>query len=128
MGMVTATEMVAAAKTTIENLTPEDFAEELGTGNVLLVDVREPNETHEEIIAGAVLAPRGMLEFHADPSSPYHFEQFDRDRRVLLYCSAGSRSALAAQTLQTMGYDNVAHLDGGIKGWKEVGYPTTEPS
>lgn len=122
--MRTAKDMVTAAKAEIENLTPADFAEALKQGDALLVDVREPTETSNEIIPGALLAPRGMLEFHADPTTPYHLDGFERDRRVLLYCSAGSRSALAAQTLAAMGYGDVAHLEGGITAWKEAGYPT----
>jgi rhodanese-related sulfurtransferase len=121
--MATATEMVTAAKAGVENLTPAEVADEIENAEVLLVDIREPNETEQEIIEGALLAPRGMLEFYADPSTPYHLEEFERDRRIVLYCSAGSRSALGAQTLQEIGYSNIAHLDGGIKGWKEAGYP-----
>lgn len=126
--MTTVTELVTAAKAGIENLTPPDVAEEIAGNDVLLVDLREPNETQHEIIGGALMAPRGMLEFYADPSSPYHLENFQRDRRIILYCSAGSRSALGAQTLQALGFGDVAHLDGGIKNWKEAGYPTEVPS
>lgn len=122
--MTTAAELVTAAKAGIENLTPADVAEEIAGDDVLLVDVREPTETQHEVIGGALLAPRGMLEFYADPSSPYHLEDFRPARRIILYCSAGSRSALSAQTLQDLGYGDVAHLDGGIKDWKEAGYPT----
>jgi rhodanese-related sulfurtransferase len=67
-----------------------------------------------------------MLEFWADPTSPYHREEFDPARRTVLYCASGGRSALAADTLQRMGYTNVAHLDGGIKAWKEAGKPVEE--
>lgn len=122
--MVTAMEMVREAKAGIENLSPAQVAEEIAAGDVLLVDVREPNETAQEVIEGALLAPRGMLEFHADPTTTYHLDGFDKGRRVVLYCSAGSRSALAVRTLRDLGYTNVAHLDGGITGWKEEGRPT----
>ena len=122
--MTTAMEMVTAAKAGIENLTPSEFADEVQRDHALLVDIREPNETQKEVISGALLAPRGMLEFYVDPSTPYHLKEFQVDRRILLYCSAGSRSALAAQTLQRLGYVNVAHLDGGITGWKQEDYPT----
>lgn len=125
--MVTATEMVTAAKAKIENLTPAQVAEEMESREILLVDVREPTETAQEIIGGALQAPRGMLEFYADPSTPYHLDEFQKDRRIVLYCSAGSRSALAARTLQELGYDDVAHLDGGITGWKESGRDTEVP-
>lgn len=126
--MATASEMVAAAKAGIENLTPTEVAKEVEEGTALLVDVREPTETAQETIGGALLAPRGMLEFYADPTTPYHLAELERDRRIVLYCSAGSRSALATRTLHDLGYTNVAHLDGGLTGWKEAGYPTEEPN
>ncbi len=116
-------DMVAAAKAGIENLTPDDLADELAQHDVLLVDLREPTETAGGVIPGALLAPRGMLEFHADPATPYHLEAFEPERRVIVYCAAGSRSALAAKTLQQLGYRDVAHLDGGFKAWVEQGRP-----
>ena len=70
---------------------------------------------------GAVHVPRGMLEFHADPASPYHLDALDPERRTILYCASGGRSALAAETLQRMGYCNVAHVDGGYKAWQAMG-------
>jgi rhodanese-related sulfurtransferase len=115
--MTGAMKMVAAAKAGIENLTPAEVAEELDRGDVLLVDLREPDETAAGVIPGAVRAPRGMLEFHADPATPYHLQGFDPGRRVIVYCAAGSRSALAASTLQQLGYRDVAHLDGGLAAW-----------
>ena len=119
----TAMNLVTAAKAGIENLTPGEVKSEITSNGVLLVDVREPTETQNGIIPGALLAPRGMLEFHADASTPYHLEEFSVDRRVIVYCAAGSRSALAAKTLQDLGYSDVAHLDSGFKGWQEAGYP-----
>jgi rhodanese-related sulfurtransferase len=64
-----------------------------------------------------------MLEFWADPTSPYHREEFDPARRIILYCASGGRSALATATLRQLGYQNVAHLDGGLKAWKEQERP-----
>ncbi len=119
-------ELVAAAKAGIENLRPAEVAVEIGGGDVLLVDVREPEEAASGVIPGAILAPRGMLEFHADPESPYHLEGFDCERRVIVYCSAGSRSALGAAALQELGYRDVAHLEGGFKAWQEDGRPVAE--
>lgn len=122
-----AAEMVAEAKGRVENLTPEQVATELDAGSVTLVDIREDDERLQNgAIPNAVRAPRGMLEFWADPTSPYHREEFDPARRTILYCASGGRSALAADTLQGMGYGNVAHLDGGFKGWKEGGNPVEE--
>lgn len=125
--MTSISEMVAAARAGIENLTASEVAAEMERDDVLLVDVREPGETERGVIPGAVLAPRGMLEFHADAASPYHLEGFDPDRRVILYCAAGSRSALAASTLQRLGYGRVAHLDGGFKAWLDEGRPVRAP-
>ena len=122
--MRTAAEMVADAKQKVENLSVEETARELESGEALLVDIREPGERVKEgAIAGAMHVPRGMLEFWADPSSRYHREELTPDRRIILHCAAGGRSALAAATLQDMGYQRVAHLDGGIRGWKEAGKP-----
>jgi rhodanese-related sulfurtransferase len=116
-------EMISVAKAGLENLTPADVAEELTRQDVLLVDVREPAETADGVISNALLAPRGMLEFYADPATPYYNDAFQPDRRVILYCAAGSRSALAARSLQDLGYSNVAHLDGGFRAWVEAGQP-----
>lgn len=85
--------MVAALKARIENLTPAQVAAELDDPFVLLVDVREPGETEYGSIPGAVRVPRGMLEFHADHGTSSHVEGFEPGRRVIVYCSAGSRSA-----------------------------------
>ena len=124
-----AMDLVKEAKGQVENLTPEQVAEEMERGDAVVVDVREPQELEATgMIPGAVHAPRGMLEFYADPSLPYHREEFQPDGRIILHCASGGRSALAAKTLQDMGYSNVAHLDGGIKAWQEEGRPTQQGS
>ena len=122
-----AMEMVAAAKAGIENLSPAELARELEGGDVLLVDLREPDETEKGVIPGAVRSPRGMLEFHADPATPFYLDGFDRDRRVILYCAAGSRSALGACTLQQLGYRDVGHLEGGFTAWVNEHRPVVAP-
>ncbi len=122
---MTAGEMVAAAKAGIDNLTTEQVAAELAGNNVVLVDLREPTETAKGVIPGAVQAPRGMLEFHADPTSPYHLDELDPGRRTILYCASGGRSALAVRTLQALGYTDVAHLEGGFNTWVDEDRPTT---
>jgi len=119
----TAAEMVAEAKARIENLTVEQAASEIERGDALVVDVREPEERANGSIPGAVAAPRGMLEFWVDPSSPYHRIEFDPAKRIILHCASGGRSALAAAMMQDLGYTNVAHMDGGINAWKESGRP-----
>lgn len=121
----TVSEMVAEAKARIENLSPEQVREEMLSGDAVLVDLRESEERQQRgAIPGAVHAVRGMLEFWADPTSPYHREEFDPNRRIIVHCAAGGRSALAAATLQEMGYKNVAHVEGGFEAWKEAGLPT----
>ena len=123
----TAAELVSFAKSQVENLTPDQVAIEIGR-DALLIDVREPAELDAEgMIRGAVHAPRGMLEFWADPASPDHRPEFDPQRRTVVYCATGGRSALAAQLLRQLGYADVAHLDGGITAWKQVGHPVVNP-
>ena len=118
---------MAEAKASIDNLTAEQVAEEIAGGDVLVVDIREPEERRTSgAIPGSVAAPRGMLEFYADPSSTYHIDGFDPDRRVILHCAGGGRSALAVKSLQELGYTNVAHLDKGFNGWKEQGLPVED--
>lgn len=119
----TAAELVSEAKASIENLGPEDVAKEMESGEVLVVDIREASEREGGRIPGSIHAPRGMLEFYADPSSPYHLEDFDPNKRVILHCAAGGRSSLGVKALEQLGYTNIAHLDGGFEAWKEAGNP-----
>jgi rhodanese-related sulfurtransferase len=124
MTTYTAAGLVAEAKDTIENLTVDEFASQVDDPDSVIVDLREANERAESGgIPGAVHAPRGMIEFHADPTSPYHLDALAPSKRVLLYCASGGRSALAAATLRSLGYADVAHLDGGFKAWLEAGRP-----
>lgn len=122
-----ASQMVALAKAKIENLSPDQVAAEISNGSPTIIDIREEDERQETgSLAGAIHAPRGMLEFYADPDSPYHREEFDPDRRLILMCASGGRSALAVGTLQEMGFGNVAHLDGGINAWIAQGLPVEQ--
>lgn len=124
----TAAQLVQEAKQRVHNLTVDQVAIELAQGTVTLIDIREPAEQQNGTIPGAIHAPRGMLEFYADSTSPYHRPEFDVNRRIILHCASGGRSALAADTLQHMGYTNVAHLDGGFKAWVAAGQPVTKSS
>jgi len=120
----TAAQLVAESKARITNLTVEQAASQIETGKVVLVDLREPGELAEQgAIAGAVHAPRGMLEFYADPASPYHRRELDPSARTIVYCASGGRSALACDLLGQLGYADVANLDGGLKAWKAAGRP-----
>lgn len=121
----TAADLVAEAKLRIENLDPDAVENELQNSDAVLVDIRDAPELEDNgRIPGAVHIPRGMLEFRADTTSPLHQPPLDPSTRVILHCASGGRSALAAQTLQEMGYEHVSHLDGGIRAWKEAGKAT----
>jgi rhodanese-related sulfurtransferase len=127
MAAKTAMQLVQEARQRVQNLTVEQVAAELTQGSVTLVDLREPAEWQAGMVAGAIHVPRGLLEFAADPTSPAHRPELDPHQRVILYCASGGRSALAADTLQTLGYTNVAHLDGGFKAWAAAGRPVGKP-
>ncbi|HWW10701.1 MAG TPA: rhodanese-like domain-containing protein [Candidatus Acidoferrales bacterium] len=117
-----AARLVADAQALVETLDAEQFAEEVKRDGVVLIDLREQAERKAHgAIPGAVHIPRGMLEFCADPALPVHADELTADRRILLYCARGSRSALAAMTLMTMGFPFVAHLAGGFPSWVQAG-------
>jgi rhodanese-related sulfurtransferase len=92
---------------------------------VQIVDIRDPRELERDgTVPGALLAPRGMLEFWVDPASPYFKPVFaDESKQFILFCGAGWRSALATKTLQDMGMTNVAHIDGGFAAWRKAQAP-----
>ncbi|MCO6459919.1 MAG: hypothetical protein J5I59_00830 [Saprospiraceae bacterium] len=119
-----ATDLVKEAKQQIENLTPQQVESELASGNAILIDIRESEELVQNgKIEKSVHAPRGMIEFYADETLPSHKPEFDKNKRIILQCASGGRSALTVLTLKQMGYENLAHLDGGFKAWKEAGLP-----
>ena len=123
----TAADLVADALRRLVSLAPQEVGEEL-TGGTLVVDLREEDELHVGgWIRDSVWAPRGMLEFWADPSDRRHRIEFDPERRLILYCSTGERSAMAAATLRSMGYRDGRVLDGGIDAWKKAGLPVEMP-
>ena len=97
----------------------------LNDSKVQIVDIRDPRELEKEgTLPGALLAPRGMLEFWVDPASPYFKPVFaDESKEFILFCGAGWRSALATKTLRDMGMTNVAHIDGGFTAWKKADAP-----
>jgi rhodanese-related sulfurtransferase len=120
-------ELLAAANASVPKLAPGEAASRMKEGNVLVVDVRDPTELQQTgKIKGALNVSRGMLEFRADPESPYHNPAFQKDRTILLHCASGGRSALAAKTLQDMGYTAVFNI-GGFKDLAEAGIDT-EPA
>jgi rhodanese-related sulfurtransferase len=122
-------QLVAAANAVVPRITAAQVRELIATGDALVVDVREAPEVRQSgKVAGAVHVPRGMLEFVADPGSPYHDSRFDKGKTVILYCASGGRSALGGQALKEMGYGAVYNL-GGFKDWADSGgaIDTIEP-
>jgi len=119
-----ALDLVAQAKAEIENLSVDQVKQEMARGDAIIVDIRDGEERAQNgAIPGSKHVTRGMLEFNADPSLPYHKDFFQPDQRIILHCASGGRSALAAKTLKEMGYTNVAHLETGFRGWSEAGAP-----
>ena len=112
-----------ALKEKIENLSVEALqAEQAGDAEVLVIDLREIQEVVDlGTIPGAKHVARGMLEFWADPSSPYFRDYFDEHKRMVVFCAGGGRSVYATLVLEDMGYKNVAHLEVGFNGWKKAG-------
>jgi rhodanese-related sulfurtransferase len=126
-------QLVEEAKRRIENLTLEQLRAELGRGNIQLLDIRDVRERQKlGWIPGSMHVPRGMLEFWLDPTSPYYTGKIDPEKRIVVYCAQGGRSALAADTLREMGFPDVAHVEPGFNGWAAAGLPvernTAEPS
>ena len=120
-------DLLAAANAAVPRLPPDQAREKLGSGNLLVVDVRDPAEVQQSgKVKGAVNVSRGMLEFRADPESQYHNPAFGRDKTVLLYCGSGGRAALAGKTLKDMGYETVFNI-GGFKELADAGVET-EPA
>ena len=112
---------LAAANAAVPRISQADARRLIADGKALVVDVRDaPELAAAGKVKGAVHVSRGMLEFRADPESPYHDPAFDRDRTVILYCASGGRSALAGQALQELGYRDVRNL-GAFKEWVEAG-------
>jgi 2-hydroxychromene-2-carboxylate isomerase/rhodanese-related sulfurtransferase len=93
--------------------------------NAVFVDLRDPRELEREgVIPGAFHAPRGMLEFWVDPSSPYYKPVFTPDKHFVLFCAGGWRSALTAQAIQNMALlPKISHIEGGFSAWKKSGAP-----
>ncbi|MDZ5458838.1 rhodanese-like domain-containing protein [Azohydromonas lata] len=120
----TAQQMVEEAMALVRTCTLDEALALHGREDVQFIDLRDIRELEREgTIPGAYNTPRGMLEFWADPESPYHKPVFAQGKQLVLFCAAGWRSALATKTLLEMGFDNVAHVDGGFKAWKEGGGP-----
>jgi rhodanese-related sulfurtransferase len=117
-------QLVADANSVVETIPAAEAVQRLNDEGVVFIDLRDlPELQRDGKIPGAVHVSRGMLEFVADPESPYHNPVFNSGKSLLLYCASGGRSALAAQRLQEMGFASVTHIGGGIKAWKVANGP-----
>lgn len=116
-------EETTALKANIENLSVDELKTEmLENQELLLIDIREIQEVVSlGTIPGAQNVARGMLEFWADPASPYYRDYFGEDKRIVTFCAGGGRSVFATIVLKDMGYTNVAHLEVGFNGWSKAG-------
>ena len=112
--------LVAEAKKSITEISPEDAAAKLQDAAAAIVDVREKDEWDEEHIPNAIHLSRGTIELEIEGKFP------DKNAMIVCHCGGGGRSALAAESLQKMGYKNVRSMAGGMKAWKAAGLPTTK--
>lgn len=120
--MKTAQELVAAAKAEVVEV-PMDQLESALTSADVVIDVREGSEFRDGHLAGAVNIPRGLLEFILSTDEALQ----DRSKRIVLYCKSSGRAALAAKSMQEMGYLHVSSIAGGFDAWKEAGKPVAHP-
>lgn len=120
--MKTAQQLVEDALAQVTSLNVAALAQRLHTPGLKLVDLREPDERQRHgSIPGALHVPRGLLEFKADPASPWADPALATPGPWVLFCGIGWRSALAALALQDMGFADVAHLEGGFTAWRDAG-------
>ncbi len=117
-------QMLSEAVDQVDEVSVAAVAQALDDPRVVVIDVRDQNELVQSgTVPGAHHASRGMLEFYADPSSPKHLPVFAEAESLILYCGTSGRSALAANTLKQMGFENVVHMAGGFRAWVEAGHP-----
>lgn len=125
---ISSAQMVAEARTRIEEVETADLIAMLDDPNVVVVDIRDIRERQRSgFIPGSVHAPRGMIEFWVDPDSPYFKDVFAQDgRKFVFHCASGWRSAITAATLQDMGF-KAGHLKEGFSTWVDHGGPVEFP-
>ena len=123
---ITSKDLLEAANAVVPRIDAVTAQHKMAQG-ALLLDIRDSTELEKMGRAeGSHHVPRGMLEFRADPASPYYDPQLRPDRPVVLHCASGGRAALAGKLLKDMGYAEVYNL-GGFKDWKDAGGPVQEP-
>jgi rhodanese-related sulfurtransferase len=120
-------QLLEEATRRIRSATPDEVADAVLAGEFVVVDVREPSEFESGHIPGAINIPRGWLELKADPTWRAYDARLGPEKTVLVYCTVGPRSVLAAAALQELGYADVTDLDKGLVGWENAGYPVRRP-
>jgi rhodanese-related sulfurtransferase len=121
-------QLLETANAAVPRISSAQAREMMAKGNTLVVDVRDAPEVEKSgKVAGAINVSRGMLEFRADPESPYYDKNFAKDKTIITYCASGGRSALAGKVLKDMGYAEVYNL-GAFKDWAEGGGSVDKPS
>lgn len=119
-------QMMDAANAVVPKITPQQVREMIGNGAVV-IDVRDAPEVETTgKIEGALHISRGMIEFRADPASPFHDQRLAKDKTLIVYCASGGRSALAGKALKDLGFDNVFNA-GAFKDWVESGGAVEKP-
>jgi phage shock protein E len=113
-------QLVAEAKKHITEIAPADAQQQVERGTAVLIDVREPEDWQADHAKDAKHLSRGVIELEIEEQVP------DPKTPIICYCGGGSRSALVAESLQKMGYENVRSLGGGFRGWKEAGLPSSK--
>ena len=125
---ISVAQMVKNARGKIEEIDARDAIAMLENASVVIVDIRDVRERQRDgLIPGSFHCPRGMAEFWVDPDSPYYKDIFGRDAKFIFHCASGWRSALTVETLQQMGFENIAHIKDGFTSWKEAGGPIEMP-
>lgn len=122
MTRITLKKLLAEANAVIETVSGREAVSLAQKGDAILVDIRETVErTQHGVIPMAIHAPRGFLEFIADPAAAMHKPELMAAKRLVLFCASGGRSTLAAKTMRDMGYPSVSHIAGGFSAWREAG-------
>ena len=122
MSIKSSQKLVEEANEINETLSPSEIKSLIEKNEITLIDVRDIRELWRDgTIENSKHIPRGMLEFWLDPASPYHKPEFITDKKLILFCASAWRSALAVKTLQDMGFENIAEMEGGFGAWKKRG-------
>jgi phage shock protein E len=108
--------LVAQAKQHVTEISPAEARKEVEESGAILIDVREEEDWQEGHAKGAKHLSRGIIELEIEEEIP------DMKKPIICYCGGGSRSALVAESLQKMGYENVRSIAGGFRAWKEAGF------